>query len=165
MGGGIKGVGSYVNGYGDNLKGAFAADGPVGGASAKKAAVKPGVPAVKAPAAQKALPGATKPLPKALPAATPKAGVVPRPAVSKPVAKPAVARPAVAKPAIPAAGMPRPASGAVKPAVGGARVPPASRPSVPVSKVGAKPVGKPVGTGKVPISAASRPKVGGVVAK
>ncbi|KAK4931783.1 hypothetical protein LTR49_001848 [Elasticomyces elasticus] len=40
VGGGIKGVGGYINSYGDGIKGSMAADGPVGSAQ-KRTAIKP----------------------------------------------------------------------------------------------------------------------------
>ncbi|KAK4548715.1 hypothetical protein LTR36_008488 [Oleoguttula mirabilis] len=186
--GGIKGVGGYVNSYGDSIKNSFAADGPVG--SAQKTAVKPGQAQRALPSAggaMKALPsagGATKALPsagsatrslpsagglqKALPAPSARTIGVPKPASQ-------VSRPSTGglpkKPSTPVGG---------KAADGRLRINPASRPKPPIgtpagtatkptgtgarpkpnsnAAIGPKPTAKPTPDGKVRISAASRPK-------
>ncbi|KAK4955027.1 hypothetical protein LTR10_007219 [Elasticomyces elasticus] len=117
VGGGIKGVGGYINTYGDGIKGSMAADGPVGSAQ-RKTAVKPSavqpstknritdlgdVPQKTTPAARKALPS-TGGVPKALPAAVPKANGAPRPVAG--AAK--IAPPAANRPKAPAAAAVRP---------------------------------------------------------
>ncbi|TKA69731.1 hypothetical protein B0A55_05275 [Friedmanniomyces simplex] len=164
VGGGIKGVGGYINNYGDGIKGSMAADGPVNSAQ-KKTAVQPstknritdlGDVEQKSPAAARKTLPSTGGLPKALPAAsTPRASGAPRPVGGGggAAAKPAPA--ADGKARINPASRPKPpiTGAATKPTGTAARPKPQSN-----AAVGAKPTGKPTQDGKVRISAASRPK-------
>ncbi|KAK5168828.1 uncharacterized protein LTR77_006137 [Saxophila tyrrhenica] len=154
--GGVGSVANYINGYGDTIKRSMSADGPVSGGN--KTAVKPSAPTAKPQSAQKALPssqGAKKALPSA--------GGAPKglPAASQ---KPSTPRPntgSISKPTTASAKKPPTTNGAApRSAPGGPPSKPPSAVSQPSSNPG-KVTSSTAPSGKVKISAESRPKPAG----